>query len=73
MPNCQKQQRDYSIEPTATLSETVSGDGKVAYLWIVNRNYANCPKFHGEYSIDPTANPVRDSVEQWQMSIFVDC
>ena len=33
----------------------------------------NCLMLQREYSIEPTANPVRDSVGRWQVSICVDC
>ena len=32
----------------------------------------NCIVLQREYSIEPTANPVRDSVGRWQVSICVD-
>ena len=67
-----KMQREYSFEPTANVSEKVSGEGKRAYLWNDNGKYSNILKLQGEYSIEPTANPVRNIVGRWQVSIFVD-
>ena len=57
-----------------TLSETVSGDNKWAYVWKDIRKLPNWIKLQREYSFEPTANPViSESVGRWHVSIFVDC
>ena len=57
-------QREYSLEPTANVSETVSGEDKRAYILKLTRKSTNIIKLPREYSTQPTTNPVRHSVER---------
>ena len=44
------------------------------YIWgLLIGRLRNCLMLQRECSIEPTANPVRASVERWQVSISVDC